>query len=261
MRNPEKQFVALKYWLLGRNYAQALKALNFGRQYHKGTRKDGVTPEFVHQIEIALFLSTLKDVQDEQTTITAALLHDVMEDYDVPGGEIVTRFGVRVAEIVWKLTKKFQGVKKDLPTYFKEIAADPIASLVKGGDRINNVQTMVGIFSVAKQREYVREVEEHFLPMLKTAKYNFPEQSAAYFNITQMLKSQTELLKAQHDGTAEMENTLLKQRARADELEAACRCVKEHVTHVVDKRADTDAFVIGSGCLDKISRALDKEPK
>ena len=199
MNQYDKYFISLKYYLLGRKYFTALKALDFAKKYHKGMRKDGVTPEFQHQIEIALFISTLKDVQDEELTITCALLHDVVEDYDVSVEEIDALFGKRVGGIVWLLTVKFRGKRKTNEDYFSAIAKDPIASLVKGGDRIHNVQTMIDVFSPEKQRKYVEEVNNFFLPMLKEAKYQFPEQSAAYFNIIHMLKSQVELVEAALD--------------------------------------------------------------
>jgi (p)ppGpp synthase/HD superfamily hydrolase len=194
----EKLFLVLKHYLRGRGYATALRALSFARSYHVGKRRDGVTPEFEHQLSIALYLTTLKDVMDEEKAVTCALLHDVMEDYDVGIEEIEARFGSDVARTVWLLTKTHRGVKKDPDTYFAEIADDPIASLVKGADRIHNVQSMVGVFSIEKQKAYIEEVETYFMPMLKRAGYNFPEQTAAYYNIRQMLKSQLQLLKAHH---------------------------------------------------------------
>jgi (p)ppGpp synthase/HD superfamily hydrolase len=192
----EKRKLALKFYLLGRNYYKALEAFNFAEQHHTGLRKDGVTPEFQHQIDIALYLTTLKDVQDEETTLAAALLHDVMEDYAVSHEEMERRFGLRLTEIVWRLTKKYKGVEKDLPAYFEEISNDPVASLVKGADRIHNVQSMVGVFTVEHQKHYVDEVKTYFLPMLKRAKKSFPRQSPAYFNIEHLLKSQLRFLEA-----------------------------------------------------------------
>lgn len=199
MTSFNKLFISLKYYMLGRRYYVALKALDFARLKHYGTRKDGVTPEFQHQVEITLFLSTLKDVQNEEEVLAAALLHDVMEDYDISVHEMQGKFGKKLTDIVWLLTKKYQGKKKNLSEYFDLISSDPVASLVKGADRINNVQTMVGVFSKDKQQSYVLEVEQYFLPMIKRAKYQFPEQSAAYFNISHMLKSQVALVKAIHN--------------------------------------------------------------
>ena len=196
MSRYDKLFISLRYYLLGKEYFTALKALDFAKQNNSGLRKDGVTPSFQHQIEIALYVSTLKNLQNEHLCLTAALLHDDQENESISTEEIKKRFGDDVSEVVWLLTKKFKGTAKTAEEYFGKISENPVASIVKGADRIHNIQSMVGVFSKEKQKSYIKEVEEKFLPMIKIAKYKFPEQSAAYFNIEHMLKSQIALIKA-----------------------------------------------------------------
>ena len=55
---------------------------------------------------------------------------------------------------------------------------------------------MIGVFSQPRQDKYIKEVEDYFLPMLKTARRNFVRQESAYENIKHVLNSQIELLKA-----------------------------------------------------------------
>lgn len=196
----DKLFTALKYYLLGKGYFIALKALDFAKHYHNGFRKDGVTPELQHQIEICLYITTLPDIQDEETALAAALLHDVMEDFDIEESVMVNKFGIEITREVRLLSKKYKGIKKSPEYYFHDIAASSVSSIVKGSDRIHNIQSMVGVFTFEKQRKYIDEVEQYFIPMLKDAKYNFPEQSKAYFNIIHMLRNQLELIKALHEG-------------------------------------------------------------
>lgn len=196
MKRFDKLFVAFKYFLVGRKYYLALKALEFARNYHSGLRKDGNTPAFEHQLEIAMYLSTLQNLPNEEVVYAVALLHDVMEDFEISKEEMEQRFGKEVTDSVWLLTKKYKGNKKDTDQYFNDIAKNPIAALVKGADRIHNVQSMLNVFSKEKQEKYLEEVETYFLPMIKKAKYAFPEHSGAYFNIQHMLKSQTELFRA-----------------------------------------------------------------
>lgn len=196
----DKRFIALRYYLHGRKYLEALKAFSYARTHHTGKRKDG-SPEFQHQVDIALYLTTLKDIRDEEKTLAVALLHDVVEDYNVLKNfnEV---FDKDIVDCVWLLTKPGSKGRSAEPLtpeskkeYFDRIAEDRIASLVKGADRINNVQTMGGAFSKEKQKLYVEEVEQYFLPMIKKALNNFPEQAPAYFNISHMLKSQIALIK------------------------------------------------------------------
>lgn len=179
-----------------RGYSRAIAALEFARGRHVGRRKDGITPEFQHQVEIALYLTTLRDLPDEELTLTTALLHDVIEDYDVPPEEIEALFGADVRASVWRLTKVYRGVKKEPAAYFAEIGRDPVASLVKGADRIHNLQSMVGVFPLEKQREYADEAERWFLPMLKDASRRFPAHAAAYHNVRHLIRSQLALIRA-----------------------------------------------------------------
>ena len=183
--------ISLRYYLLGAKYHTALKAMNFAKQYHKGLRKDGVTPEFQHQIEMALFIMGLKDVMDEESAIAVSLLHDVAEDYkQVSIITINNVFGPAIADSCARLDK----TGKDYLLYFDEIGRDPVASLVKGADRVHNVNSMVGVFTKEKQKKYVEEVKHYFLPMLKTARNSYPQQMQAYFSIMHMLRSQINLL-------------------------------------------------------------------
>ncbi len=183
--------IALRYYLKGAKFNTALAAMDFGLSWHKGLRKDGVTPEFQHQIEIALYCISLKGIVDEEMTITAALLHDTIEDHENAEHKMMDKFDEKVMRICRLLDKT--GKKPE--DYFAWIAKDSVASIVKGADRVHNVNSMVGVFTKEKQAKYVAEVEQHFLPMLKTARKNFPKQMDAYFNISHMLHSQVNLLK------------------------------------------------------------------
>lgn len=189
----EKLRVSLRYFLLGKEFYKAADALEFASVYHNGFRKDGVTPEFQHQVEITHYLRTLLPfyIYPEET-LTAAILHDVTEDYGVLSSTITERYGDVVSIAVNLLDKN----GKTPEVYYKGIAGNPIASIVKGGDRMHNIQSMVGVFTAQKQAKYIKEVEEHFFPMLKIARRRFVRQESAYENIKHVLTSQLQLLKS-----------------------------------------------------------------
>lgn len=189
-----KRRIALLNYLAGRKFNLALKALAFAEKHHTGLRKDGATLEFQHMLEVALHITTLKDVMYEEATIAAALLHDVREDCGVSHFELVSIFGEQIANAVEKLSKVLDGYKKPYEVYFSEMSQCPIASLVKGCDRAHNFQSMPTVFSAEKQKSYLNEGHTWFLPMLKTGSQNFPEQLMAYQNIRHHLKSQIFLL-------------------------------------------------------------------
>jgi (p)ppGpp synthase/HD superfamily hydrolase len=189
----QKLEIALRYFLKGAGFATALKALDFCLKWHKGLRKDGKTPESQHQIEIALYCITLKGLLNLEMVLVAALLHDVLEDYPEAEDDFIKIFGQ--GEIYYTCQRLNKNKAAKYVDYFGTIANDPVASIVKGADRVHNVNSMVGVFSKEKQARYAAEVEEHFLPMLKKARKNFPEQLDAYFNIMHMLRSQLNLLR------------------------------------------------------------------
>ncbi len=202
MNKFQKRKLVLRQQLIGAGYFDALVAMEFAERYHTGTRKDGHTPEFDHQISIALYALTLPNLIHRQAVIATIMLHDVREDYEITDGEIVALFprdavfARLVADAVDRMTKVVRGEKRDEKALFDSMAADAIASIAKGCERVHNLQSMVGVFTVARQRQYIAEVNEFFLPMLKKARRNFPHQVTAYENIKFVLTSQIELIEA-----------------------------------------------------------------
>ncbi|MCA8879432.1 MAG: HD domain-containing protein [Rhodobacteraceae bacterium] len=189
----EKLRIAVRYWMLGRNYHVALRAMEFGQDWHRGRRRDD-NPEFSHQVWQASYIRTLEaHLLHPEETLAAAFLHDVVEDYPVSLPEIELAFGERVAHAVDRLSKKVSGKKKDPQAYFRDLAQDPIASVVKGCDRIHNHQSMVGVFDAAKQKSYLDETQADILPMLKLARRRFTQQEPAYENIRHLLMAQMQL--------------------------------------------------------------------
>ncbi len=194
-----KLLIALQNYLLGAKYYDALKAFNFAKHTHVGTRKDGVTPEFQHQLEIALFITTLRDIDDEEGAIIGALLHDILEDYSyITVNQLTDLIGTNRVEPIILVSKYINGQQtyKFEQEYFHKIAQNATASIIKGADRVHNLRTMTDVFTIEKQQQYAYETQEFFLPMLKNACGNFPTQYLAYMNIRTMLKTQLEMVQA-----------------------------------------------------------------
>ena len=202
MEKYKKQLLVLRSQLIGAGFSNALIALEKGLKYHKGKRKGG-DPEFSHQVSIALFALTLPGIKCMERLICVILLHDVREDYDVSHEELVSwfpdrAFGLLVAHSVENMTKVFRKVRKDDTQVFAALGEDECGSLAKLCDRIHNLQSMAGVFTLEKQKAYIEEVFEHFYPMLKEAKRNFPWHTNAYENIKWMIQSQIDLLQHIH---------------------------------------------------------------
>jgi (p)ppGpp synthase/HD superfamily hydrolase len=80
-------------------------AVSFAARRHEGQlRKDGKTPYVAHPVRVAFIIRHLFDVADE-TAITAALLHDLIEDTKTDYDEIANEFGSAVADAVAAVSK------------------------------------------------------------------------------------------------------------------------------------------------------------
>ena len=201
MNKFEKRKMVLRQQLIGAQMFDGLTAMEYAATHHTGLRKDQFTPEFDHQISIALYAMTLSNLRYREEVIAAIMLHDVREDADITDLEIYNLFpeeekARRIANAVDAMTKTFRGVKREEIKLFESMARDPIASIAKGCDRIHNLQSMIGVFSQEKQRQYIEEVRTLFLPMLKSARRLHPYQVTAYENIKFVLMSQIELITA-----------------------------------------------------------------
>jgi (p)ppGpp synthase/HD superfamily hydrolase len=192
-----KRRIALRGWLQGAKYYRASEAMEWAAAYHQGTRKDGITPEFAHQIAIASHVRTFEaSLLHPEECIIVAFLHDVREDYDVDDIVIRQIFGDLVADAVDAMTKVFRGVVRDEKAVFEAIGANPIASVVKLCDRIHNHDSMVGVFTPLKMASYIKETTDFFLPMQKRARRTFCSQEPVYEALGLVLRTQVDMLRA-----------------------------------------------------------------
>lgn len=187
---------ALNHWLDGREFYRARQSMNWANEWHKGSRKDGFTPEFFHQLSIAMYVRTLeKNLIFPEETMAAIFLHDIVEDKRPTHADIEKEFGLVIAQSVEKLTNQdIFGNKKNKEEYYEAMIECPIASIVKGADRIHNQQSMSGVFRKDYIPKYMGVTKEFILPMLHKARIKHPRQNAAYTNIRHVLKSQIELV-------------------------------------------------------------------
>ena len=212
LKNPEGTFekllIAARYWLLGMaehdaRYFTPLKALEESLLHHNGLRNGG-DPAFIHQLGIFHHIRTLhKHLINPVMVYTLIFLHDYIEDptkdpetgvktYKSPT-EVEAMFGAVVCAKVLRLSKEIMGQPN--PNYDPAaIWEDEDCSVAKGGDRVNNVSTMVGVFKLARLEKYVRETVEVFLPGIKISRRKFPQQEAEYENIKLELVNQLQLI-------------------------------------------------------------------
>jgi (p)ppGpp synthase/HD superfamily hydrolase len=115
------------------------------RANHGQVRKgDGETPYVVHPVTVALILSRYTDDED---TIIAGLLHDVLEDTDLGEAEIARELGEKVLAMVQDVTEPdLPGLSWDTRKlrYLRKIERAPRGSLlIACADKIANLISMI----------------------------------------------------------------------------------------------------------------------
>lgn len=186
-----KGLIAMRSWLVGKNYQLSLAAMSLARGVHTGKRKDGVTPEFQHQLGVTYYLRTVHQLlMFPDVTIAAGFLHDSVEDGFIRIEDVASLNSVETQKAVAALNKRGISTAR----YYTNIANNAVASIVKAADRMHNHQSMVDVFTIDKQRMYVLETTKYVLPMLKRAQEKFIMQHEAYENARHILKCQVDLI-------------------------------------------------------------------
>jgi (p)ppGpp synthase/HD superfamily hydrolase len=187
-------------WLAGAGMFKALHAVNLGLEWHDGFRKDGTTPEFVHQLSQIQHVRSLVSIErdDLEGVICTIALHDLPEDKKYNIDHVHREFGPVIGLAVERMSKKFYGENADQSDerYYYDIGRNLYASLSKGCDRVHNHASMLGVFTSDKMFEYMKESEDLVLPMLKQARKNFPAQEIAYTSLRHRLREQMHLIRS-----------------------------------------------------------------
>ncbi len=116
------------------------------RAHRTQTRKGSDVPYLVHPVHVSVIL--LRHGFPEDVAI-AGLLHDVVEDQDVPLADVEARFGPHVAEMVAALTERkrdrrcertWEMRKQEALEQLEEAGPDAVA--VKAADLLHNTRTL-----------------------------------------------------------------------------------------------------------------------
>ena len=148
-----------------------LRAASFAARKHQGqTRADGLTPYFSHVARVTLILTHVFGVQDEEI-LTAALLHDTLEDTATNYDELAGLFGERVANAVVTLTKDVMLPKKereeDYVMRLREASEDVM--IAKMADLYDNLSDRVRSPKLPKTAATAERLLNEFGERLETA--------------------------------------------------------------------------------------------
>ncbi|MCY4155614.1 MAG: bifunctional (p)ppGpp synthetase/guanosine-3',5'-bis(diphosphate) 3'-pyrophosphohydrolase [Gammaproteobacteria bacterium] len=145
------------------------RAYEFSACAHQGQLRKSGEPYINHPLEVA---GILGDMHMDHQTLSAAILHDVIEDTATDKKEIVRRFGKGVAELVDGVSKLDQvefasRAEAQAHSFRKMLMAmsnDIRVILVKLADRLHNMRTL-GALAPAKRRRIARETLEIYAPI------------------------------------------------------------------------------------------------
>ena len=168
-RSFERLVATLENYLPDDQVELIMRAYDFGAAAHEGqTRKTG-EPYITHPVAVA---QELANMHLDAQAITAAILHDVVEDTDASLSEIRQQFGDEVALLVDGVSKldqiQFRSRAEAQAESFRKMMLAMIEDirviLVKLADRLHNMQTLDAM-PVEKRRRIARETLDIYAPI------------------------------------------------------------------------------------------------
>ncbi len=170
----EEEFQGLLNDYLNSNHRKKVdiitRAFNMAREAHKGARRRSGEPYIMHPLAVARIVS--REMGLGSTSISAALLHDVVEDTDYTVEDIRALFGSKIAQIVDGLTKISSGMfgedvsaqAENFRKLLLTMSDDIRVILIKIADRLHNMRTLSSM-SPAKQFKITGETLYIYAPL------------------------------------------------------------------------------------------------
>jgi GTP diphosphokinase / guanosine-3',5'-bis(diphosphate) 3'-diphosphatase len=156
-------------YLKPEDISQLQSAYQFSETAHQGQFRKSGEPYISHPLAVA---NILAQWHLDSQALTAALLHDVMEDTSVTKTEISRTFGKPVADLVDGVSKldkiEFESHAEAQAENFRKMllamARDVRVILIKLADRLHNMRTLDAVGS-EQRRRVARETIEIYAPI------------------------------------------------------------------------------------------------
>ena len=167
-------------YLPNKDLEKIMRSLEFAIESHKGQKRKTGEPYIIHPINTAIYLAEMKM---DWPTISAALLHDVIEDCEIEYAELEDKFGKEVAILVDGVTKlptikitssTQENIQLDSTSDISRAATirklllstteDARVILIKLADRLHNMETLFALDEKSQSR-IALETMEIFAPL------------------------------------------------------------------------------------------------
>ena len=153
----------------GADLAVLERAYRFSEASHQGQQRASGEPYLSHPVEVA---HLLVDFKMDVTTVTAGLLHDVLEDTHATKDQLEREFGKEIADLVDGVTKigklAFSSREERQAENFRKMliamARDLRVIMIKLADRLHNMRTLHFLPS-DKARKIAQETLDIYAPL------------------------------------------------------------------------------------------------
>ena len=164
-----------------------LKAYNYALKHHGNQLRKSGEPYIIHPLNVAYILA---DIGMDDSTISAALLHDVVEDTDVTNEDIMREFGQEIADMVAGVTKlgniAFASIEEqqveDYRKMFLAMGKDIRVIIIKLADRLHNLRTLKYL-KRDRQIANAKETMELYAPLANRLRTIFFKMGIRRFSI------------------------------------------------------------------------------
>jgi GTP diphosphokinase / guanosine-3',5'-bis(diphosphate) 3'-diphosphatase len=145
------------------------RAYKFSAASHQGQQRASGEPYLSHPLEVA---NLLVDFKMDVTTVTAGLLHDVLEDTAATKADLEREFGREIAELVDGVTKigklAFSSREERQAENFRKMlvamARDLRVLMIKLADRLHNMRTL-DYLPADKSKKIAQETLDIYAPL------------------------------------------------------------------------------------------------
>ena len=233
-------------YLKPEDISQLQSAYHFSEQAHEGQFRKSGEPYISHPLAVA---GILAEWHLDSQALTAALLHDVMEDTSVTKTEISRNFGRPVAELVDGVSKldkiEFESHAEAQAENFRKMllamARDVRVILIKLADRLHNMRTLDAVGD-DQRRRIARETLDIYAPIANRLGLNAIYQELQDLALQHLFPDRYRVLskavKSARGNRRELVGKVLdaiKRKLKSADIEAQALGREKHLYSIYDK--------------------------